>query len=118
MAYLKAIRAVCVFAAVLGGIAEDLVCAQQPKIQNIFHSSWSSESQLSAVFDVQQDNDGYLWLTTANGMLRFDGVSFQSADDATGNAVHNRTDSFRPRPRDGVPVRQTVCLGSSHARHD
>src|ERR1700712_2057295 len=63
--------------------------AQRPAIQNVFHTAWSSENGVSAVFEVQQDADGYLWLTTANGIFRFDGVSFQSVEAATNNAVHN-----------------------------
>jgi ligand-binding sensor domain-containing protein len=58
-------------------------------IRDIHHSSWTSENGVSAVFEIQQDSDGYLWLKTANGVVRFDGVRFQSVEDATNNAVHS-----------------------------
>ena len=50
------------------------------------HTAWNS---LGAVFDIKQSSDGYLWLTTSNGVLRFDGVRFQSVEDATDGVVRN-----------------------------
>jgi len=54
-------------------------------VRDIHHKSWTSENGVGAVFEVQQDSDGYLWLNTANGVVRFDGVRFQSLEDATNN---------------------------------
>jgi ligand-binding sensor domain-containing protein len=48
------------------------------------HTEWSG---LGAVFDIKQSPEGYLWLTTSKGVLRFDGVQFQSVDDVTRGAV-------------------------------
>ena len=59
-------------------------------VRDIHHSSWTSENGVSAVFEIQQDSDGYLWLNTANGVVRFDGVRFQSLEDATSNTVRSR----------------------------
>ena len=50
---------------------------------------WTSEDGLGAVFDIQQAADGYLWLTTSTGVFRFDGVRFQSVEEATNGAVPN-----------------------------
>src|SRR5260370_19588507 len=58
-------------------------------VRDIHHSSWTSESGVSAVFEIQQDSEGYLWLNTANGVVRFDRVRFQSLEDATNNAVRS-----------------------------
>ena len=58
-------------------------------VRDIHHSSWTSENGVSAVFEIQQDSNGYLWLNTANGVVRFDGVRFQSLEDATNNALHS-----------------------------
>jgi ligand-binding sensor domain-containing protein len=58
-------------------------------VRDIRHSSWTSENGVSAVFEIQQDSNGYLWLNTANGVVRFDGVRFQSLEDATNNALHS-----------------------------
>ena len=53
------------------------------------HTAWTAENGIGAVFDIQQAPDGYLWLTTSKGVLRFDGVRFQSAEEATNRAVHD-----------------------------
>src|SRR6202789_3075174 len=60
-----------------------------PEITNYHHTMWTSENGLGAVFDIQQASNGYLWLTTSTGVFRFDGVRFQSVEEATNGAVHN-----------------------------
>lgn len=50
------------------------------------HTGWNS---LGAVFDLKKSPDGYLWLTTSKGVLRFDGVRFQSIEEATRGAVRD-----------------------------
>jgi len=55
-----------------------------------FHqSSWGSEDGIGAVFDVQQSQDGYLWLTTSRGVLRFDGVKFETIEEVSNGAIRN-----------------------------
>ncbi len=56
---------------------------------NFHHDRWTSDNGLGAVVDIQQAADGYLWLTTSTGVFRFDGVRFQSVEEATNGAVHN-----------------------------
>ena len=56
---------------------------------NFHHDMWTSDDGLGAVVDIQQAADGYLWLTTSTGVFRFDGVRFQSVEEATNGAVHN-----------------------------
>lgn len=43
----------------------------------------------SAVFAVQQAPNGFLWLTTATGVYRFDGMRFESTDEVTNREAHN-----------------------------
>jgi signal transduction histidine kinase/ligand-binding sensor domain-containing protein len=81
----SAASALALFASGSGCFAEESRYA----IRDIHHSSWTSESGVSAVFEIQQDSEGYLWLNTANGVVRFDGVRFQSLEDATNNAVRS-----------------------------
>jgi signal transduction histidine kinase/ligand-binding sensor domain-containing protein len=50
------------------------------------HTEWNG---LGAVFDIKQSTEGYLWLTTSKGVLRFDGVRFQSVEEVTRGAVHD-----------------------------
>jgi signal transduction histidine kinase len=52
------------------------------------HTSWES-SQFGAVYDTEQDSEGYIWLQTANGIYRFDGAKFLSVDEVTHGAVRN-----------------------------
>jgi PAS domain S-box-containing protein len=58
-------------------------------LQGYHHTAWTTESGLSAVFAVQQAPNGFLWLTTATGVYRFDGVRFESTDEVTNREVHN-----------------------------
>ena len=41
-------------------------------------SSWTVDNGLpqNTVYDIRQTRDGYLWLTTFDGLVRFDGVRF------------------------------------------
>ncbi|MEI9812544.1 MAG: hypothetical protein WDO18_07620 [Acidobacteriota bacterium] len=48
------------------------------------HTAWGG---LGAVFDIKQSSEGYLWLTTSKGVLRFDGVRFQSLEEVTRGAL-------------------------------
>ena len=73
-------------------VSEGRGAISQPGVHEVadfHHTKWTSENGLGAVFDIQQSADGYLWLTTSRGVLRFDGVRFQSVEEATYGAVHN-----------------------------
>ena len=50
-----------------------LAGAQAPNLR-----TWQAEDGLfqNAVYDMVQTDDGYLWLGTAAGLLRFDGIAF------------------------------------------
>ena len=54
-------------------------------VTDFHHTEWNG---LGAVFDIKQSSEGYLWLTTSKGVLRFDGVRFQYLDEVTRGAVH------------------------------
>jgi signal transduction histidine kinase/ligand-binding sensor domain-containing protein len=70
-------------------------------LRNFHHTAWTIENGLGVVSDIQQGPEAYLWLTTSNGILRFDGVRFQSVDEATGGAVHNSNLTYSFVSRDG-----------------
>ncbi len=74
---------------VTGGVRGPAAWAAAPELTNFHHTMWTSEDGLGAVFDIQQAADGYLWLTTSTGVFRFDGVRFQSVEEATNGAVPN-----------------------------
>ena len=51
-----------------------------PGVTDFHHTQWNG---LGAVFDIKQSAEGYLWLTTSRGVVRFDGVRFQSVEEVT-----------------------------------
>jgi len=49
-----------------------------PQAQRIIHESWTfKEGAPAAVWALAQTADGYLWLGTAAGLYRFDGIRFE-----------------------------------------
>ena len=87
----RAIQFVQLIAVLTVGCVSGICLAEEAKyaVKDIHHNSWTSERGVGAVFDIQQDKSGYLWLTTANGIVRFDGVNFRSLEEATGDAIHS-----------------------------
>jgi len=61
---------------------------------------------VGAVFDIKQSADGYLWLTTSKGVLRFDGVRFQSVKEVTRGAVF---DCGKAVNAIGTVLHQVIC---------
>ncbi len=60
-------------------------------ITDFHHTEWNG---IGAVFDIKQSSEGYLWLTTSKGVLRFDGVQFQTVEQVTrGSAQESEIDS-------------------------
>ena len=64
----------CVFALAFSAVAGPVAGSNAPFIVN----SWSAEDGLpdSEVISVIQTRDGYLWLGTLHGLVRFDGIHF------------------------------------------
>ena len=69
--------------------AVPIAWAAAPEPAHFHHTMWTSENGLGAVIDIQQASDGYLWVTTSTGVFRFDGVGFQSVEEATNGTVPN-----------------------------
>ena len=48
------------------------------------HDTWTSQHGLpgQAVYEILQTQDGYLWMRTSAGLVRFDGVRFVSMNDS------------------------------------
>jgi signal transduction histidine kinase/ligand-binding sensor domain-containing protein len=76
--------------ALIACASELLASVPSSALRDYHHTSWTAETGLGALFDIQQAPDGYLWLTTTNGVFRFDGVRFESMDDVSNGAVRNR----------------------------
>ncbi len=69
--------------------------AQYPHVRKIRYSSPSAEP---VYFKAIQDNEGYIWLGSAEGLLRFDGINFQAfrptenAENMHISALHQASD--------------------------
>lgn len=74
--------------AVTGGAA--LSPARQP-LEHLHHTAWTAKDGLAGnVLDIAQTKDGYLWLGTGSGLVRFDGVRFESFESLSGQQLPSR----------------------------
>src|SRR5438132_926366 len=93
---------ICV-APILGLVSEASPADAKPAVHHetgFHHTGWNG---LGAVFDLKQSSEGYLWLTTSKGVLRFDGVRFQSVEEVTHGAVQDaEIDSVFISPSSGL----------------
>src|ERR1700735_2282897 len=56
--------------------------ARGQNLKYLSQQAWSTEEGLpqSSVHSIVQTPDGYLWMATEGGLVRFDGVTFQTFD--------------------------------------
>ena len=68
----------------LGLLSGSLAHSQSPlSVRQLHHTSWSlREGVPSAITAITQAADGVLWLGTATGLYRFDGVRFEPFEPA------------------------------------
>src|SRR5262245_41445096 len=82
---LRRFARVVVATLIAGLISQGLGASTEPQdLRDFHHTAWKG---LGAVFDIKQSSEGFLWLTTSRGVLRFDGLQFQSVGEATRGAV-------------------------------
>ena len=69
----------CIFSAVVPAIGDTAALSSSPFIVD----SWNNQQGLpqSSVISIIQTSDGYLWLGTLNGLVRFDGSRFTIFDE-------------------------------------
>jgi signal transduction histidine kinase/ligand-binding sensor domain-containing protein len=73
-----------IFQALLGSLA--FICfASTGALAQYRFDSWTTDNGLpqNSVYAITQTRDGYLWLTTVDGLVRFDGVRFTVFDQTT-----------------------------------
>lgn len=51
------------------------------------HEVWQDELPQNTIHSITQTKDGYIWLATYEGLVRFDGVSIQLSNKAQTNKV-------------------------------
>lgn len=102
------IRSICVLMAVLYlsvGKVHAYQFKQLAKSDTLTAKFWTTEDGLpiNSVNQVVQDDDGYLWFTTYDGIVRFDGVEFNTFNHSnTPEIPHNRaTEIYK---QDGVGI--------------
>jgi ligand-binding sensor domain-containing protein/signal transduction histidine kinase len=75
----------------LAGLAVWPASALDPgrRLTQYLHKIWQTRQGLpqSSIFAIHQTQDGYLWLGTGEGLVRFDGVRFTSPEDLDGLAL-------------------------------
>lgn len=69
-------RTACGFVCALPFTLPAIALSPAFQISQYAHTSWTSDAGITAVRRVKQTPDGYLWLGTREGLLRFDGVRF------------------------------------------
>jgi len=69
----------------------------------MYHSAWTAkEGVIGIVFTMAQTSDGFLWLGTSNGLLRFGGVSFERYKPEAGTLPEGSITSLLATPDGGL----------------
>ena len=82
-------RAVALLAIALGASSIALALDPGKNIGQYGHDTWTPQNGLpgEAVYSVLQTRDGYLWLRTSAGLVRFDGARFVTVFPRVGDKV-------------------------------
>jgi signal transduction histidine kinase/ligand-binding sensor domain-containing protein len=81
--------------------------APHQRISQMAHASWSAKDGITDVLAIAQTKDGYLWIATAEGLFRFDGINFSLWQPTTQTRGGEATVTVLCASRDG-----SVWLGS------
>jgi ligand-binding sensor domain-containing protein len=87
--------------------AESSTFALDPhqSVDQLYHSAWGPKQGITgAVTALAQTTDGYLWLGTTDGLLRFNGISFERYQPENGQLVANAISALLAVPDDGLWV--------------
>ena len=61
------------------------------KLTDLYHTAWTFKDGAPAeIYDLAQTSDGFLWLGTAKGLFRFDGIRFEPYKPQSGQAFPQR----------------------------
>lgn len=66
-----------------------LVASGKGPFKNYIHRGWSSDEGLpqNSVYSIAQDKEGFLWIGTAEGLVKFDGSEFELFDKYTTETI-------------------------------
>src|SRR5579864_4894454 len=79
----RLLKAIAGFAAVLSTLSASAIDPNR-MVSQYLHDWWGSDKGLpsSSISAIAQTSDGYLWLGTDKGLIRFDGLSFSRFEQA------------------------------------
>ncbi|MEO8225726.1 MAG: two-component regulator propeller domain-containing protein, partial [Gammaproteobacteria bacterium] len=90
--YIAAVIGCCVVLSAAAG-AQERVAGLDPQkpISQYVHDIWTIDQGLpqNSVLGIAQGSDGYLWLGTEAGLVRFDGVSFTTFTSANTSGLED-----------------------------
>lgn len=76
--------------------------AVTPVLGNYAHTAWNGQRGAPAdVLQFTQTHDGWLWISSSNGLFRFDGVDFERIDTVRGQRLHTTNTVALLTTRDG-----------------
>ena len=76
--------------------------AATPPLSNYAHTAWNGQRGAPAdVVQFTQTKDGWLWISSPNGLFRFDGVDFERMDSVQGPRLHSTNTLGLRTTRDG-----------------
>jgi len=62
------------------------------KLAELYHTAWTFKDGAPAeIYALAQTTDGFLWLGTATGLFRFDGIRFEPYKPQSGQAFPQRS---------------------------
>ena len=88
---LSAPRRRVLFLRLLAAPHEIIALDRDRTIAQLHHTGWTvADGAPSGVHAIAQTTDGYLWLASTYGLIRFDGVRFQRYEPAQGGTLQSR----------------------------
>jgi signal transduction histidine kinase/ligand-binding sensor domain-containing protein len=77
----------------------------QQTLAQFYHTSWNAKQGVSGnVTALAQTTDGYLWVGTTDGLLRFDGIAFEQYQPETGSLMAASVSALMAVPDGGLWV--------------
>ena len=72
-------------------------------IDQFFHTAWTiGDGAPSGITEITQTKDGYLWLGTQTGLIRFDGIRFEPYEPINRDLPSNTVSSLLATPDGGL----------------
>ena len=86
-------------------------------LAQLHHTTWTAKDGVSGiVFALAQTSDGYLWVGTTNGLLRFDGISFEKYKPENNELLSSSISALLATP-DGSLWIGYMSGGATHLKH-